>query len=137
MPMRQKTTRRAGRLAYVKRPLFPGYLFIELGSNAPTWRSISATYGVAKAVCFVPGKPVQVPFEVISALKLASSDQEDYTTDPDPFLLGERVRVVVGPFADFLARVEATPERDRVFVLLEMMGRAVRTSIRPADLERA
>ncbi|MEM9474854.1 MAG: hypothetical protein AAGA71_06150 [Pseudomonadota bacterium] len=57
--------------------------------------------------------------------------------DPDPFLPGDSVRVVAGPFANVLACVEAAPERDRVFVLLDMMGRDVRATLQPGDLERA
>ncbi|MEM8550693.1 MAG: transcriptional activator RfaH [Verrucomicrobiota bacterium] len=137
MPMRHRTTRRAGRLMDVKRPLFPGYLFIELGRDAPAWRSINATYGVAKVVCLEPGQPFDVPGDVIAALKAASSKDGDYMGDPEPFLPGETVRVVAGPFASILARVEAVPERDRMFVLLDMMGREVRGAVRPGDLERA
>ena len=136
MPMRPRTTRRAGRLMNVMRPLFPGYLFIELGLGAPHWRTINATYGVAKAVCLEPGRPVRVSGELIAALKVASTEDGDYIGDPDPFFPGENVRVVTGPFANILARVEAAPERDRIFVLLDMMGREVRATIRSGDLER-
>lgn len=137
MPMRQRTARRAGRLMDAMRPLFPGYLFIELGQDAPAWRSINATYGVAKAVCLEPGEPVEVPVWVIVSLKAASSDEGEYIGDPQPFLPGETVRVAAGPFVDVLARVEAVPERDRIFVLLDMMGREVRAGVRAGDLERA
>lgn len=137
MPMRQRTTRHAGRLTNVTRPLFPGYLFIELGRDAPAWRSINATYGVARAVCREPGKPVEVPVAIISALRVASSDDGEYIRDPEPFLPGETIRVAAGPFADVLARVEAAPERDRIYVLLDMMGREVRAAVRSVDVERA
>lgn len=137
MPMRQRTTRRGGRLTDVMRPLFPGYLFVELGRDGPAWRSINATYGVAKAVCLEPGKPVEVPIGIVAVLKAASSEEGEYYSDPDHFLPGEVVRVTAGPFADILAHVEAAPERDRIFVLLDMMGREVRAGLRPGDLERA
>lgn len=137
MPMRRRTARRAGRLMDVVRPLFPGYLFIELGQDAPAWRTINATYGVSKAVCLEPGKPVEVPIGIIAVLKAASSEEGNYVGDPDPFLPGETVRVTAGPFADILACVEVAPECDRIFVLLDMMGREVRAGLRPGDLERA
>ena len=136
MPKRRCTTRRGGRLVDVSRPLFPGYLFIEVGRDAPAWRSINATYGVAKAVCLDPGRPVQIPGALIGALKAASSAEGEYVCDPDPFLPGEAVRVVAGPFANTLARIDAAPAHDRIFVLLNMMGRDVRAALCPRDLER-
>lgn len=137
MPRRRCTARRGGRLVDGSRPLFPGYLFIEVGQNAPAWRSLNATYGVAQAVCLEPGRPVRIPDTIIAALRAASSKDGEYMGDPDPFLPGDSVRVVAGPFANVLACVEAAPERDRVFVLLDMMGRDVRATLQPGDLERA
>ena len=49
---------------------------------------------------------------------------------------GEDVRIIIGPFADLVAKVEAVPEKDRIFVLLDMMGRTVRAQLSGADLER-
>ncbi|MDJ1007881.1 MAG: transcription termination/antitermination NusG family protein [Paracoccaceae bacterium] len=136
MPQRPRTTRRAGRHINVMRPLFPGYLFIERHADSPPWRTINSTYGVAKAVCLEPGRPAEVPRALIAVLKAASTEAGEYIGDPDPFRPGDDVRVTAGPFANFIARVEAVPERDRIYVLLDMMGRDVRTTIRPGDLER-
>lgn len=133
-PHRIRTERRNGRLVSGPRPLFPGYVFIEVGEGSPGWRSINATYGIASVVCLEPGRPARVPPKVMAALLAADGSSGGASED---FATGDKVRVAAGPFADFVARVEATPEKDRVFVLLDMMGRTVRTQLRPTDLERA
>ena len=51
------------------------------------------------------------------------------------FAVGDGVRVVAGPFANAIARIDALPEKDRIFVLLEMMGRQVRAMVQPRNLE--
>jgi transcriptional antiterminator RfaH len=64
-------------------------------------------------------------------MAVATAPTRDMLFEP-----GEDVRVVVGPFADLVAKVEAAPEKDRIFVLLDMMGRTVRAQLSGADLER-
>lgn len=133
-PMRWRTSRRDRRLVTEMRPMFPGYLFVNVPPGSAGWRSINATYGVAQAVCMEPGRPARLPPEIMRVLLAggATLDGRHLTVLP-----GDRVRVAAGPFADALARVEALPERDRILVLLDIMGRKVRTSLGPADLERA
>lgn len=136
MPLRSMTMRRNGRLAMAKRPLFPGYLFIAIGPGAPPWRAINSTYGVAKTVCLEPGRPVRVPSALMSALRARCTTVGDYCSDHESFAPDDNVRVVLGPFAGLLAKVEAVPERERIFVLLDIMGRAVRAQVRAIGLER-
>ncbi|MCU4653749.1 transcriptional activator RfaH [Roseibacterium sp. SDUM158016] len=132
-PHRRRTERRNGRLVTGLKPLFPGYLFICVPSEGANWRSINATYGVAKVVCLEPGRPSRVPTDLVKVL-IDFETAEDGAVEV--FSPGEEVRVIVGPFAEIIARVEAAPEKDRVLILLSMMGRAVRTEVRTADLER-
>jgi transcription elongation factor/antiterminator RfaH len=134
-PMRTRTRRERGRLVTGPKPLFPGYLFIQVRPETVSWRSINATYGVSQVVCLEPGRPSRVPGGIMSAL--LDSEFGESTADRETlFEPGEDVRVVVGPFADLLAKVEAAPEKDRIFVLLDMMGRTVRAQLSGADLER-
>jgi transcriptional antiterminator RfaH len=129
-PQRRRTERRRGRLVTALRPLFPGYLFIAPPAEGVDWRSVNATYGVASVVCLEPGRPARVPADLVAALTAC-----DATGQGDAFRPGDGVRVVLGPFADLLARVEAVPERDRIVVLLDMMGRTVRARLSAVDLE--
>jgi len=134
-PMRNRTQREKGRLVTTLRPLFPGYLFIQVPDGTVSWRSINATYGVSQVVCLEPGRPSRVPKGIMAAL--LASDAEGAEGNSAPlFAPGEDVRVIVGPFADLVAKVDAVPEKDRIFVLLDMMGRTVRAQLSGTDLER-
>lgn len=42
---------------------------------------------------------------------------------------GDEVRVLNGPFANFIATVEALSSPERIGVLIDLMGRKVRTSV--------
>ena len=134
-PMRKRTQRERGRLVTALRPLFPGYLFIQVSEGAVSWRSINATYGVSQVVCLEPGRPSRVPKGIMAALLASDADGGEGDSAP-LFKPGEDVRVVVGPFADLVAKVDVVPEKDRIFVLLDMMGRTVRAQLSGTDLER-
>lgn len=134
-PKRYRTLRRGGRLVTELRPLFPGYLFVQVPEGTASWRSINATYGLAQVICLEAGRPSRVPEDLMRALLAVESDASGVCPG-DVFEPGEKVRVVVGPFADFLAKVESVPEKDRIFVLLDMMGRTIRTELSGGDLER-
>ncbi len=136
MPLRNVTRRRAGKLYAAERPLFPGYLFVRLDPTGRSWRSVNATWGVARLVGFGAAGPAEVPAPLMAGL-MARTDANGLLLETGShFRIGERVRVVAGPFADALARIEDIPEQGRIYALLEMMGRDVRAEVSPAHLER-
>lgn len=136
MPMQAVTRRRAGRLTEAKRPLFPGYLFVRAPEAAPRWQAINATRGVSALVSVGSDGPTPVPAAIISGLR-AEIGRDGLLNPAAAFGAGERVRVISGAFAETLARIEALGEGDRIFVIIDMMGRSVRTALTARDLERA
>ncbi|MDU8946166.1 transcription termination/antitermination protein NusG [Ovoidimarina sediminis] len=134
MPFQDITRRRAGRLHADTRPIFPGYLFVRILPDASGWRSINSTYGVAKLVALEGDRPTEVPRGIISDLRARIGTDGAFLPARE-FAVGDGVRVVAGPFANAIARIDALPEKDRIFVLLEMMGRQVRAMVQPRNLE--
>lgn len=134
MPMQAITRRRRGQLVSAQRPLFPGYLFVGVPERDANWRSINSTFGVARLVSFDGFSPAVVHRDLIAALQDRSVDG---IASLGNFRLGDRVRVIAGPFADALARIESLPERDRIVVLVDMMGRKVRAAAGPDYFEHS
>lgn len=133
LPRYLKRRSHARRVDAVARPLFPRYLFVAIDLATQGWRSIQSTLGVSHLVCW-GGQPASVADGVIDALK-AREDEAGFvklSRRPD-FLPGDRVRVIEGAFADSLALVEGVSDRDRVAILLDMLGRKVRVLV-GADL---
>jgi transcriptional antiterminator RfaH len=90
------------------------------------WRSIYSTIGVSRLVC-TGDVPTPVPGRVVAMLK----DREDAAgfirLDRQPrFRLGDKVRVREGIFSDCLGLYDGMPDRNRVAVLLDLLGRKVR-----------
>jgi transcriptional antiterminator RfaH len=134
MPHRTETRRRASRLHETRRPLFPGYLFVQIDPEARPWRTVNSTWGVSRLVSFGPDGPREVPAPLVAGL-MARTDGAGGWCEADALRAGDRVRIIAGPFAQAIAEIDAISERGRIFALLEMMGRTVRTELAPEDLE--
>jgi|SRR6056297_443982 len=136
MPLREETRRRAGRWTKSLRPLFPGYLFVNVPDSKRQWQSINATYGVSRLVALEAGRPTPVAPSLVSALRNRMS--ENGLLQPATALkTGDQVRVVSGPFTDMLAEIEAVPEQGRIYVLIDLMGRYAKAELAAADVEAA
>lgn len=120
MPMETVTRRTSRGFSDVRKPLFPGYIFVQTSLSDPRWRSINSTYGVTRLVSF-GGYPSRVPVGFVEELRLRC-DAEGRLIPNTEFKPGDVVTVASGPFAQFLAEVESVAADRRVWILLELMG---------------
>jgi transcriptional antiterminator RfaH len=125
-PMETRTERRAGKFVTREALAFPGYVFVQPNPDAGGVRAINATRGISKLVALGP-EPAAVPHDLIEALRLRFSPAPEVAA-PD-FAPGDHVQILEGPLADFVAEVEATASEGRVYLLIELMGRATRVAV--------
>jgi transcriptional antiterminator RfaH len=126
LPRYLKRRRHARRVEMVAAPLFPRYLFVTVDIETQRWRSIHSTTGVARLVCN-GDDPAPVPADVVAALQRREDTAGFVTLERrQQFAPGERVRVVDGVFADNLGLFEGMADRERVAILLDLLGRKVR-----------
>jgi transcriptional antiterminator RfaH len=121
LPCTVRTRRHARKFDSVRRPLFPGYLFVKLDPSTDRWRCVNGTLGVARLIGTAE-RPTPLPKGVIEAICDACDDNGVMAT-PDEVFLGEEVRVTAGPFAEFIGKLESLDSAGRVRVLLEILGR--------------
>jgi len=125
LPRYRKVRRHARRVETVLAPLFPRYLFVHMDPLEQRWRSINGTFGV----CYLltdGAAPREVPEEIIDAM-LAREDGGIVPICPPSFRKGQRVQVTDGPFTELEGLFECVDDQQRVVLLLEFMGRCVRT----------
>ena len=136
LPHYLKRRSHARKVEKIAAPLFPRYMFVRIDLATQRWRSVQSTYGVSHLV-LNGSDPAPVAGEVIQALK-AREDASGYVTleQRPKFAIGEKVRVLAGVFADNLGLFDGMADRDRVAILLELLGRKVRVSLE-ADLVAA
>jgi transcription antitermination factor NusG len=128
-PRVRRTVRHARKSRTVLAPLFPGYIFLILDLSRDRWRAVNSTFGVASLIMGAE-QPMPVPSGVVEALMV--SENSGLIRLDDDLAIGQKVRIVSGPFAEALCRLVHLDDRGRVRVLLELMGTEV-----TAQLDRA
>ena len=120
----------------VAAPLFPRYLFVSVDMSVQRWRSIYSTVGVSRLVCN-GDDPTPVPNGIVDGLKNREDANGLIKLDSrPPFRVGETIRVLDGAFSSCLGLFEGMAERERIAILLDLLGRKVRVVL-DADLVAA
>ena len=126
LPRYLKRRRHARKIETVAIPLFPRYLFVTIDRATQGWRAIQSTIGVSRLVCN-GDEPAPVPPNVISDLRLREDASGLISLSTAPrFVPGDKVRVVDGLFSGCLGLFEGMTDRERVAILLDMLGRKAR-----------
>lgn len=136
LPKQVKTIRHARKLNTIVTGYFPSYLFVELDLGRHRWRCINGTFSVAHIIMF-GDHPAAVPRGIVEAL-IEASDDRGVLDRGSSFQVGQRVRLVAGPFADQLATIDRLDGCGRVKVLLDIVGgwvpvQTVRASLAEVD----
>jgi transcription antitermination factor NusG len=127
LPRLRRTVRHARKLRDTLSPLFPGYIFVIIDLSKHRWRSINGTFGVASLIMGAE-QPMPVPPGVVEAL-VASYANCGAIRLEDGLEIGQKVRILSGPFAETICRLAHLDDRGRVRVLLEIMGMEVATQL--------
>lgn len=111
--------------------LFPGYLFVRHPEGR--WSFLSGTYGVTAAVMGTGGYPATIPDAEIARLR-AREGPDGAVALSRSLETGDRVRVWVGT-EGLDAVVAGMPGRERVMVLMQVLGAWRRAEVGLGDVE--
>jgi transcriptional antiterminator RfaH len=129
-PMISRTIRHARRNLTAHRPLFPGYIFVQLAPMMDQWRPIASTTGVRSLVRF--GDELGFLQDgLIEGLK--ARERDGVITAPQVhYRPGQNVQMVGGPFDGVIATILSAGEKDRLVVLLNLVHTRVRATLHMA-----
>lgn len=133
LPMQQITRRNLSRFVSDLKPLFPGYMFVKIDTDEAPWRVINNTIGVSRLVC-LEGKPKPLPLQIILGLK-HRCDSSGILLPPISLNEGDSVEMLTGPFASFMATVDTIDPEQRIWVLMDFMGRKTRLEVTVNQLQ--
>ena len=129
-----RSTRR-DRKKTLTRPLFTGYLFVHVDYRHAERVEVLKAPGTVRIISF-SGNPTPVPDETIESIRILVG-KPDHQVSPHPLIqAGRTVRVVDGPFAGALGKLqEAEGKKPKFVVEIEFLGRAVAVPIRPEQVQ--
>jgi len=134
LPMLPAEKLRQGKLVNIQEPLFPRYLFIQLGQGSTTqsWSPIRSTRGVSRLVSF-GNEPARVPADLVQMLQDHDADRsQDVQT---LFKSGDKVLIQEGPFAGLEAIYQMKDGEGRVMVLIELMSKPAQLKLQARQIK--
>lgn len=129
LPRHVKRRRHARKTDFVRAPLFPRYLFVSLDRLYEQWRPILSTIGVCNLVR-QGDRPVTAAGGLIEELKARERQGDfDHEAQIRKIKPGDPVRITAGPFADIVGQFCGVATEQRVYVLLDLLGRVVKAQL--------
>ncbi|WP_426183721.1 transcription termination/antitermination protein NusG [Rhizorhabdus sp. FW153] len=136
VPQERCAVRGATAFRTVRRPLFPGYVFVRAGADmvvpSAALRAVNGTQGIVRLVSF-GANPAPLPPGFVEAL-IDRYDEGGRMAPPPPLREGDRVRMASAPFVDMIGSIEKVGAERRVWILLDLLGTKVRLSASSDDL---
>lgn len=121
IPTRETIVLKKNKKTKVDEKVFPGYLLVRMILDDDSWLVVRTTDGVTGFVG-TGTKPTPIfDKEVQAIMKFVAQEQPKYKTK---FVTGEAVKVVDGPFSDFLGTIESIDEeKGKLKVLVSIFDR--------------
>lgn len=121
---------RFGRTIELRPPLFPGYSFIAIELQWHSARWAPGTLGLIMDGVV----PARVPDGIIAEIRARETNGLIELPPPPPLRRGVRVRILCGPFAGHLAIFADMKPRERVEILLQLLGGERRVTLAQEDV---
>lgn len=133
LPLHNSTSRSSSRFINTTRPLLPGYMFIAFDRANTQWSKINNTYGVSRLITF-NSILTSVPSSFIKNL-MYRCDHSGKLLPTKKLKKGDKVKVINGPFTNFIATVETLEADQRIYILMDLMGRQTHVEANLKDLQ--
>ena len=128
VPQKTVTQIKGGKKQEKEEKIFPGYVLVEMIMDEDSWYVVRHTAGVTK---FVGSAKRPIPArdsEIKKIINRSSSQSQKIELDVKA---GDKVRIVSGPFADFIADIlEVYPDKSKLRANVSIFGRET-----PVELE--
>jgi len=134
LPQHRKQRRHARRTDWVTAPLFPRYMFVLIDVAAASWCAIRSTIGVSNII-YQGERPLPMMPGVVEEI-ISRENEEGFVCAAPKLNLrkGDTVRVERESLCDQVGLFEAMADKDRVIILLNLLGRQVRALVPTEDV---
>jgi transcriptional antiterminator NusG len=135
VPTQEEIEVRDGKRRTVERHIFPGYVLVNMVVSDESWFVVRNTPGVTG---FVGMGNLPTPLRPEEVSQILKRMEAEAPTVKVTFKVGERVRIVDGPFNDFRGLVsEIDMERTKVRVMVSFFGRETPVELDFLQVEKA
>ena len=130
---------RNGKKVIAERNILPGYILVEAVEGFLNGETVSEISGLPDVMHFL-GKNNPIPMRQAEADRLLgkvdeSQEQEDVLVEP--FLVGETIKIMEGPFNGFVGDVqEVSEDKKKLKVVVKIFGRGTEVELNFGQVEK-
>jgi len=138
IPMEDVVEFKAGKKVTVPKKVFPGYILVRMTLDDDSWYAVRNTPGVTGFVAGNAQKPTPLSRrEVERFLGVQEEEEKGKPRFKPDWEVGEQVRVVTGPFADFNGTIEnINVDQQKIVVLVNIFGRDTPVELGFEDIQK-
>jgi len=139
IPMEDVVEIKAGKKVTVNKKVFPGYILVRMSLDDDSWYAVRNTPGVTGFVAGNAQKPTPLSRrEVERFLGVQKEEEKGKPRFKPDWEIGEQVRVVTGPFADFNGVIEEINiDQQKIVVLVNIFGRDTPVELGFDDIQKS
>jgi transcription termination/antitermination protein NusG len=139
IPMEDVVEFKGGKKVTVPKKVFPGYILVRMTLDDDSWYAVRNTPGVTGFVAGNAQKPTPLSRrEVERFLGVQEEEEKGKPRFKPEWDVGEQVRVVTGPFADFNGVIEElNVDQQKVVVLVNIFGRDTPVELGFEDIQKS
>lgn len=130
---------RNGKKVILERNILPGYILVEATGKKLSGEIIQAITNIPNVIHFL-GKTSPIPMSQAEANRMlgkVDDSQEDSAALIEPFLVGETIKIVDGPFNDFVGDVkEVNEDKKKLKVIVKIFGRGTEVELNYTQVEK-
>lgn len=130
---------RNGKKVIMERNILPGYILIEAKEGRLSGEMISTIANITNVIHFL-GKNNPLPMTNVEANRIlgkVDESQEVGESLSEPFIVNESVKIVDGPFNDFIGTIqEVNEEKKKLKVIVKIFGRGTEVELNFMQVEK-
>lgn len=130
---------RNGKKVISERNILPGYILIEAAPSKLTGEIIQIIANIPNVIHFL-GRDNPIPMRQSEANRMlgkVDESQEAGEAMIEPFLVGETVKIIDGPFSEFVGDIqEVNEEKKKLKVIVKIFGRGTEVELNFVQVEK-
>jgi transcriptional antiterminator NusG len=123
---------RNGKKVMSERNILPGYILVEAEPSKLTGDVVQTIANIPNVIHFL-GRNTPIPMQQSEANRLLGKVDESQDAGEqmlEPFIVGETVKIIDGPFAEFIGDVqEVNEEKKKLKVIVKIFGRGTEVEL--------
>lgn len=128
-----------GKKRTIDRNILPGYILVEAEPDKFSGEMVQHVSSLTNVMHFL-GRNTPIPMTQVEANRmLGKVDESNDSRESmlDPFLVSETVKIIDGPFKDFVGDVkEVNEEKKKLKVIVKIFGRGTEVELNFAQVEK-